>query len=82
MPKIYDPSPDAGPAVTTYWMVHNATSGDATRHRHDTLNDAVKEAKRLAFNCPGSYFTVLQVVDCFMKRPDTMRVAVISEQPF
>jgi hypothetical protein len=53
-----------------YWMVHCVNGSGSPNMKHHSKNEAVKEAKRLAFNCPNSNFAVLEVVACYMKPSD------------
>lgn len=63
---------------TLYWMVHNTRGSGSPNVQHPTMRDAIKEAKRLAFSSPGTPFTVLQVVDCYMKPSDgAMRIPIV-----
>lgn len=81
---IHDDLPELDEGVMeTYWMVHAVTGGCAPNHKHQTREQATKEAKRLAFASPGTCFTVLQVIDCYRRRPETERVRVVGpDLPF
>lgn len=49
----------------TFWMVLGV--GTPT-YKHTTKSSACKEAERLAMQCPGDEFTVLQSVGSVVKR--------------
>lgn len=50
-----------------FWMVYGIGKKSPT-YRHDSLNSALAEAKRLARENPGLTFVVLEAVGAIVKR--------------
>lgn len=63
-----------------YWMVHSPAGG-AAQKTHQTLNDAMDEAKRLATQQPGKRFAVLEVVSCYEVRQPEPTVVRVEHMP-
>lgn len=53
-------------APETFWMVYGLDQGAPTA-RHSSRSRAEDEARRLARNCPGIKFFVLETVACAEK---------------
>jgi len=50
----------------TFYMVYNLTKGGAPSKKHRTMDDAVKEAVRLAKIQAGEQFVILRSVESYL----------------
>lgn len=68
--------------IARYWMVHNITGAGFPHKMHPSRVAAELEAQRLAAANRGQFFTVLEVVVCFVSSaPPIVRVDVVTEPP-
>lgn len=55
--------------IRKFWMVYNVSGHGAPTKQHETLEDAQREASRLARHHMGNHVVVLEVVDAYKAIP-------------
>jgi len=67
--------------LSPFFLVWNPNNQSPPRHRHDTLEDATAEARRLAELNAGQEFIVLAAVRS-AKRSDPVTITNFDDIPF